>query len=234
MKASTTRLKRTPPERSGPIRSRVVPRSRGDGGAPQDPIAAAGSAVFGALENGVRTAYAVIDEYMRRGQDAARAVFNNSERRGSMNNEDRGNFPGGFNPWSPLAMATEQWMMAMRAWMQAWSAMVPGAWQAPWMGAFAGNEPHSPAVSVKISSSRTAEVTVKLYPGHDLSLLVPEPLRAEGFAASSIESVTVDREPAEVRVTLNIGAEQPAGRYRGLIRRDTDKSVAGEMTVVVS
>lgn len=234
MKAPSTRLQRTPPERSGPIRSRIAPPVKPDGGAPPDAFAAAGSAVFGVLENGVRTAYSVIDEYLRRGQDAARTIFNNPERRGPMNNEDRGNFPGGFNPWSPLAMATEQWMTAMRAWVQAWSAMVPGAWQAPWMGPFAGNEPPSPTVSVKMASARTAEVAFKLYPGHDLACLVSEPLRAEGFAAPSIESVTVERDPGEVRVTLKIGAEQPAGRYRGLVRRETDKSVAGEMTVIVS
>src|SRR5580658_2495127 len=94
------RLKRPQPARGGPIRNPIAPPRSSP-----EPAAFAGAAVCGALENGVRTAYAVIDDYMRRGQEAARGIYNDSNRRGPMN-ENRGNFNGGFNPMNPFASAT--------------------------------------------------------------------------------------------------------------------------------
>lgn len=129
MTPSSPRLKRKQPAQSGPVRNSAVPQPKNApeaAAAARDPISAAGAAVCGALENGVRTAYAVIDEYMRRGQETARGIFNNDpNRRGTMS-DDRGSYPGGFNPSNPMAMFTEQWMMAMRAWSQAWSSFAPG------------------------------------------------------------------------------------------------------------
>ena len=232
---SSPRLKRTSPERDGPIRNPMTPRSRTqtETGAPRDPFAAASTAVYGALENGVRTAYAVIDEYMRRGQNTARAMFNDSYRRGPMN-DDRGNFGGGYNPWNPMEMFTEQWMTAMRMWGQAWSSFVPGMGQQPGMNPFASSGAAVSNVSVKVSSTSPVEVSLNLYPGLDLAGLVSEPLRAEDSKATSIEPASIVREPGAVRVNITIAPGQPAGRYRGLIRRETDKSIAGELAVTLS
>jgi hypothetical protein len=239
MKSPSARLKRTPPERSGPVRNPIVPPPRSaeigapPTGTPGDPIAAAGAVVCGALENGVRTAYAVIDEYMRRGQDTARGIFNDPNRRGYMS-DDRGNFPGGFNASNPLAMFTEQWMMAMRPWSQAWAAFLPAVWQQPGMNPFASTPTSAPTVSVKISSARPVEVTANIYPGLDMAGLVAEPLLAEGSAGTPIAPAEIVREPGGVRVSVKVADKQPAGRYRGLIRKKADGSVAGELTVIVA
>jgi hypothetical protein len=232
---SSPRLKRTPPERVGPIRSPMTSRSRTEteAGAPRDPFTAAGAVVYGALENGVRTAYAVIDEYMRRGQNTARATFNDSYKRGPMN-DDRGNFGSGYNPWNPMEMFTEQWMTAMRMWSQAWSSFVPGMWQQPGMNPFAAGGASVSNVSVSVSSTTPVEVAMNLYPGLDLAGLISEPLRAEDSRAAPIDPALIAREPGAVRVKIAIAPGQPAGRYRGLIRRETDKSIAGELTVTIS
>jgi hypothetical protein len=196
-------------------------------------VTAASSAVFGALENGVRTAYSVIDEYIRRGQEAAGGMFNNSQRRGNMS-DDKGNFGGGFNPMNPMAMATEQWMMAMRMWSQAWSQFMPGVFQQAGFGPFPFGPASAPAVTVSVASSSPVEVAVNIYPAADMPELVSEPLCADGFTAKPIAAASIVRDPGAVRVSLKVDAGQTAGRYRGLIRKETDKSVAGELTVTVS
>jgi len=96
------------------------------------------------LENGVRTAYAVIDEYLRRGQETARGLFNDSNRRGYMT-DDRVNPGGGFGTgggfgpggpfgtMNPMALMT-QWMQVMQAWTQFWFSMMQGPFQQSMMG----------------------------------------------------------------------------------------------------
>jgi hypothetical protein len=96
------------------------------------------------LENGVRTAYAVIDDYLRRGQETARGLFNDSNRRGYMT-DDRVNPGGGFAPsggfgpggpfgtMNPMALMT-QWMQVMQAWTQFWFSMMQGPFQQSMMG----------------------------------------------------------------------------------------------------
>jgi len=235
--SSSSHFKRPPLQQSGPVRNSMAPPANVPRqGAPQDMFTTAGAAVCGVLENGVRTAYAVIDDYMRRGQEAARTIFNDPNRRGYMS-DDRGSFPGGFNPGggfgptNPMNMLAEQWMLMMRAWSNACAGFVPGQWQG--MNPFANAGSHAATVTVSISSSCQVEVTANLYPGADIQALVSEPLRAEGSAAS-IDSASVVREGFNVRITVKVGDKQAAGVYRGNIRRKTDGNVAGELTVVVS
>ena len=241
MSPSSPRMTRPELKQDGPIRNPVASQPRG-AAAPPDLISAAGAAVCGALENGVRTAYAVIDEYMRRGQEAARGIFNDSNMRGTMSDE-RGNFgggfgpggfgPGGFNPMNPLSMAAEQWMLAMRAWSQAVTSYMPGGWPAPGWNPFAGFAGAAPKVAVKVSSHKPVEVTANLNSGADSSGLAAERLQAEGFAAPPIEAVAIAREQGVVRVSVTVGPKQPAGRYRGLIRAKPGDNVVGDLTVVV-
>lgn len=232
---SSPHLKRPFPERNGPIRNPMSARTQvqAESGAARDPMGSVSAAVFGAVENGVRTAYAVIDEYIRRGQDTARAMFNDPYRRGPMNDE-RGNFGGGYNPWNPMTMFTEQWMMAMRMWSQAWASFVPGGWQQGGLNPFAFYPGAVPSISVSVSSAAPVEVSLNLYPNLDMSGLVAEPLRADESALPAIEPPLIVREPASVKASLTIGANQPKGRYRGLIRKEIDKAVAGEFTVIIS
>lgn len=234
MTKASPRVKRTPSAQSGPIRNVMAsPRSAVEAGAAGDMFTAAGAAVCGVLENGVRTAYAVIDEYMRRGQEAARGVFNDPNRRGPMS-DDRGNFGGGFNPPNPLAAMAEQWMMAMRTWGQMWSTYMPQGWQQGSMNPFAFAQGPAAPVCVKLSSARPAEIAVSLYPGVDPSGLACDPLRPEGTGGSPIDGVSIAREGAAVQVGVKIATKQPEGRYRGNVRRKADQGIVGEITVTVS
>jgi len=235
MKSPSARLKRTPPKQTGPLRNPMAPppRSAPEPAAVRDPIAATGAAVCGALENGVRTAYAVIDEYMRRGQDTARSIFNDPTRRGSVS-DDRGNAAGGFNPMNPLTMFAEQWMMAMRPWIQGWSAFAPNAWPQPGTNPFATAANAAPTVSVKIVSTRPVEVTANLYPGLDHAGLVCDALSDDAVTATPIEPPEIIRDSGGVRISVKVADKQPAGQYRGLIRRRADGNVAGDLVVIVT
>jgi len=175
----------------------------------------------------------VIDEYMRRGHDTARSIFNDPIRRDSMN-DDYGNAPGGFTPINPLISFTEQWLMAMRPLSQAMSAFLPNPWQQPGMHPFATAARVAPTVSVKISSTCPVEVTANLHPGMDLAGLVSDPLRADGVPATPIEPPEIIRDSRRVLISVKVADKQPAGQYRGLIRRRADGNVAGDLTVIVS
>jgi len=186
------------------------------------------------LESGVRTAYQVIDEYMRRGYEAAGNNQNDPNKRGHMN-ENRANY-NWQNPWGPMSQLTEQWMMAMRTWTEAWSAFVPGGWpQQPWNPAGPCN-PNAPVVSVQVSSPRPTEVTANLRPGAELMDLVVDALHGEGPQAPSFElsTVSITRELARMRVNVRVGANVPAGSYRGAIRNRADGCIVGDLTVVIT
>jgi len=237
MSANGSRLKRVPLARTGPIRNRLVP-------GPQPVPQANGTdngTVMGALENGVRTAYAVIDEYLRRGEEAARGLNNESNGRGHMN-DYKNDYGNRFNPWGPMGVFAEQWITMMQRWTEAWSAFMPGNWGQPMQqmwGGMAGYAPGyaaAPNISVQVASQRPAEVTANLRPGCDFVALTAEPLKGEGSAASApaLHQVSIGRDPMRVRVSVMVPADQPSGCYRGIIRKSADGTVAGELTVVIS
>ena len=240
MTMTKTHVKRTSPEQNGPIRNAMAsPRSSAEPGAPGDMFTAAGAAVCGVLENGVRTAYAVIDEYMRRGQEAARGAFNDPNRRGPMS-DGSGNYGGGFNSFNnpmanPMAAMAAQWMSAMQAWSQMFSSYMPPAWQQAGMNPFAyAQSPTAMSVAVKLSSARPAEVSASLMPGVDPLNVVCDALHAHGGAGKPIEGVTIARDGAAIQVGVKIAATQAAGKYHGFLKRKSDQGIVGELTVTVS
>lgn len=240
MNSSSPRLKRTQPKQIGPLRNPIAPPQprRVPGDTPPDLFSAAGATVCGVLENGVRTAYAVIDEYMRRGQDAARTVFNDPTRRGFMS-DNRSNFPGGnpygggYPPSNPMAMLAEQWMMMMRMWGNAFSAVAPGQWPMPGTNPYSYSAATSVPVIVKIEANRPVELTANVYAGPDGQALISDSLKSDGSGESTIESLSVIRDGMSVRVTLKVAAQQPSGTYRGVIRRRSDGFVVGDLIVVL-
>src|SRR4051794_20240710 len=181
MNPGNPRRKRVSPERGGPIRNRLVstrtnvPGTNSEGyGPPQAPEAPSGGVLRETLECGVRTAYTVIDEYLRRGYETARANQNQANGGPTMQ-DDKSNYSNWTNQWGPMAAPMQTWMMAMKAWTDAWGAMMPGMWPQTGYGGTtgygspAGTACASPAVSVQVSSHRPAEVTaaVELDPGAD-------------------------------------------------------------------
>ncbi len=187
---------------------------------------------FGVLENGVRTAYAVIEEYMRRGQEAARNMYGEADTRGAMN-DNRANYGAGFNPGGPFAMMGEQWMNMMRAWTNCWSAFAVGGVPQPWA---ASAYPGAPAASVtaQVSSQYPVKVTALLTPGMEYAELTVQPLQPEGFTAAPISGVTVCAEGRHVRVSVSVPSGQKAGCYRGAITRRADGCLAGSVIVDVA
>src|SRR5215472_17569126 len=134
MKDPGTRRKRVSPEQEGPIRNRLTtppeanrPRTSEAHPPPSGSRESAGDALRDALECGVRTAYTVINEYMRRGYEAARASQSTQHDRGDMRDDTRG-YTGWNNPWNPISNPMQQWASMMRAWAEAWSAFAPGGW----------------------------------------------------------------------------------------------------------
>ncbi len=227
--------RRAPAEQSGPDRT-PWPRAREQtsASAPKDCVSAAGEAVSGVLESGVRTAYAVIDEYLRRGQDTARGIFNDLNMRGSMNN-DRQNCSGpgyGYTPWNPMAMVAEQLISAMSAWSQAWCSTVPGFRQPP-MNPYSSTEDRAESIRLKVTSSSPVEYSASLCPGIDLNCVQSEPLYAQGSGGKEIDPAKLYRDQGKVVMEVNIPAKQLKGTYRGLIRKKTDRTIVGEVTVEV-
>ena len=235
------RLKRTQLKQTGPLRNPMAPPQPRNvpGGPPPDLFTAAGATVCGVLENGVRTAYAVIDEYMRRGQDAARTIFNDPNRRGFMS-DNRSNFPGagysyggGYPPSNPMAMLAEQWMMMLRMWSNAFSAVAPGQWPMPGANPYSYPGAASVPVTVKIEANRPVELTANVYAGPDGQALMSESLRSDGSGGKTMDGPSVIRDGMSVRVTLKVAEQQPSGTYRGAIRRKSDGFVVGDLIVVL-
>jgi hypothetical protein len=215
MNTSLSRLRRLPPERSGPIRN---PLAREGPGAPS-----AAGAPRGPLEQGVQTAYAVIDEYMRRGYEAAHGNQKHQNGKDHMSNE-RPNY-GWFNPWGPMMPLMELWATAVRMWTDAWAAFVPGFRPAWPPGPQPGTAP--PAVSVSINSQRPTEVTIKLLPGAEL-----KDLRADSFEPLFHGSVTFYPRSEGLYLRIDVANVQAEGTYYGAIRT-ADGSVVGNLTVVI-
>jgi hypothetical protein len=187
-------------------------------------------AMYGALESGVRTAYQVIDEYMRRGYEAA-GNNHRDPNRGDPMNGNKSPYIDAQNPWGAMSQLTEQWLTAMRAWTEAWSTFIPGNGPTPW------NPVGRPVtISVRVLSARPAEVTANLRPGADLMDLVADALQSEGNQRASIdsESISITREPGRVRVNVKVSIDRPAGIYRGPIRNRADGNVAGDLTVTIT
>lgn len=241
MSRSAARLKRVPPARRAPIRNPLAPpTAAGSGGGPSDPTAYQppfgasarganpGEPILGALENGVRTAYAVIDEYMRRGYEAA-GFNHNGNKRGPMG--DKKDY--WQDPSNTIAALTEQWLTMMRTWTELWSSFIPRTWP---QGAWSPTAPSAPTIGVRVVSRRQTEVTASLRPGADLIELVADPLFTRGRHEPPIDpkKISFERGPGTVRVIVEIDDAQPTGRYEGAIRNKADRSEAGSLVVVIN
>jgi hypothetical protein len=188
----------------------------------------------------VRNAYAVIDEYMRRGRQTAMGLQDGLGRRSFMN-DDRSNYGGAYNsPWSSMPPIAEQWMAAMRAWAGLWTQFMPAGWMPPVWGApgFGTAPPNygspAPPVSLQVSANRPTQVMLTIHPGCDALALRLDCLEAQGFSARPIEEVSISRVCGALQVSVRVPPDQPAGFYRGSIHKAADNTPAGELTVNLS
>jgi hypothetical protein len=245
MKTGDSRRKRATPEREGPVRNPLAPGAQNSPAAGCTPSkegdaapaqTAPGDVFRETLECGVRTAYTVIDEYLRRGYEAARGV-QSQWNGGARMPDDRPNFNTNWtNQWGPMSAPMQQWMTARRACTDAWFAMVPG-WQqqAANMG-WPGFPPAAaaPAISVQVSSHRPAEVTasISLSPGAESSMLTVGWLKGDGSNAH-LKDVSIGCGPGSLRIGVPVPADQPSGRYCGEIK-SADGRICGQLSVVIA
>jgi hypothetical protein len=201
--------------------------------------AASDAAVQGAVECGVRTAYTVIDEYMRRGRETAGRHQQRPDWRNDMSNDPR-NYGNWSAAWGPMWPLVAPWAQAMQVWTTAMSAFVPGgapqgAWN-PYAGpaAYPSGAATLPAVSVEVSSHSLTEVTVSVAPGADAGTLAADALAIDdGSDAPSLVGTAITGTPGHVRVSVTVPNDQPPGRYGGAIRNAAGMQV-GALTVQVS
>ncbi len=233
--ATRARVKREPPERSGPIRRAAVGRSSASPGRAAAPGAPSSveAAVTGVVERGVDTAYTVIDEYMTRGRNAAGRWSQWTDGRNEMSEA-----PQFSTPWGSSDLMAPWWQM-MRMWADGLSAFVPGG-QGPataWLNAFVPGastwSSQAPRVEVRVSSKPTAVVTVSLDPGADSMQLTAEPPANRGNGKkSSPLGLTLESFPGLVRVSVTVPDDQPADSYTFTVR-DKDHNPRGELRVDV-
>lgn len=219
------RARREPPERMGPIRNPLTPT-------PQ--MSQPGNPFRDALECGVRTAYTVIDDYMRRGYEAARSSRDQANRRGNMP-DDNQNYGGWNNPWGPMAAPFQQWMYAMQAWMNAWSGFVPGGWPQQMWGTFPGfggaTAPVPVCVEVTAYKPVSVSASVSLSPGAECMNLTLGPVTGEP-PAGTLNEVALAIRQGTVVVVVTVEASQAAGKYHGDI--SAQGRCVGALNIVIA
>jgi hypothetical protein len=250
--AARTRVTREPPERSGPIRQAGMGRPSASPARAADPVTpssvveqgletarmmarVADATVKGVVERGVDTAYTVIDEYMARGRNAAGRQGQWTDGRNGMSQD-----PQFSTPWGSSSDLMAPWWQMMRMWAEGMAAFVPGGPATAWLNAFvpggtgwAGSPSQAPRVEVRVSSKRTAVVTVSLHPGADSMQLTAEPPAATGNAKKpSPLGLTFESFPGLVRVSVTVPDDQPADSFTFTIR-DRDHNQRGELRVDV-
>ncbi|MDC0667904.1 hypothetical protein [Nannocystis radixulma] len=253
--AAHERVRRPPPARTGPIRDgsrifRAPPEPRMSH--PSSPEPAPPSA-RPSLEEGVAAAYRVYDEYMQRGQDAARS---------------RGDSWSDSRPPAYPDLARR----AIRFWSDAIGMMFdavgpagsapgrsndrtspsgferaaePGPWSHPrseshatrFDGAFARPEPsparEGTAILLRLDVGRPAEVRIHLAPeaaGRSLATSALVALDVDG--APPLRDVRLAHHGA-LDLTLNLPPDQPAGTYSGSVLDELRGDPLGRLTVTL-
>jgi hypothetical protein len=252
--AGRKRVTREPPERGGPIRRAGMGSSSASQDRAAEPVTpssvvdqglrtarmmarVADATVKGVVERSVDTAYTVIDEYMTRGRNAAGRRSQRTDGRNGMSQD-----PQFSTPWGPSSDLMAPWWQMMRMWaegMAAFMSVGPGPATA-WLNAFApggtgwaGSPSQAPRVEVRVSSKRTAVVTVSLQPGADSMQLTADPPAATGNAKKPPPlDITFESLPGVVRVSVTVPDDQPADSYTFTIR-DRDHCQRGELRVDV-
>jgi hypothetical protein len=255
--AKQHRKKREPPVQTGPIRNRI------NAGRPASPsrsgytigaaiddsidtarriVETADATVMGAVERGVATAYTVIDEYMIRGQQAARRYQQGNPRSDDMSDGRQNGNGRQFDawssmPWDQMSAMMAPWMPMMRMWQDSMSAFTQGTPMADWMNALNPQAMMAMArggrvrIGVQIASDTPASVVVELDPGAERMNLSADALKhATDRDAPSIAATSIECSEGIARVRVTVPTDQPAGSYRGRIVDDAG-AVRGNLTV---
>jgi hypothetical protein len=259
---ATERVKKQEPERTQPIRNWGVLFGASGTNPPHPPPGApaspGGSAPPGdPVSRGVETGYRVIEEYLRQGQNVARAVGLPS----------LGGLPADEGVQGRMGAMLRSFTDFASLWMDLMSKLVAGGGTAPSAGftppvGTAGPFPASegtgtgeapkpaaptPAVSsepqgaapvgltLDIQSPRRIQVSVDLRPRSSGLPLVVHDLRAPEPDKPRLTGVTLEALPDEERLCLRlqVPAEHPPGVYSGLILDERTNLPRGTLTVLI-
>ncbi len=167
---------------------------------------AAEATMQGFVERGVNTAYQVIDEYMRRGQEAAQRFSPPGFGSAGPGYANPGFAADAAGAWAqnlagPLGQAASSmavpWVLLLRAWADSLAPMAPMAGQAAgWPSA-----PGAPAGATEAASAATSAAPSAASPAAPASATGPR-------AKITVECVA--RQPAEMAVSLEPGADLAA------------------------
>ncbi len=235
--AKSDRQKRPKLDQTGPKRGRTAPPPNGESNGHERysyrravdktlktawmMAEAVDTTTRGVVERGVETAYVVIDEYIRRGQEAAGRRTQSNHSGGSMSQppNSQNSYGSGPNPWGPMNPLMAPWMQAMQMWTNSMMSFMPTGAANPmaaWMGAGGGTRPE---ISVRAESQQPVEVSVTLDAGADLVRLTAEPLASsDNPKAPYIAGTTIESSPGRLRVLVAVPNDQPAGYYRAALR----------------
>jgi hypothetical protein len=215
--AKEKRVKRDAPARTGPVRNRALrleipPPPTGSS------YASAVGAAIGTVERGVETAYAVIEEYMLRGRQAAGGYH---ERTGEtdMNRNQFGGGQWGGGQWGGMNNPMmNPWMNMMSLWAQT-------------MGAFmqqgqAGGDWSSCAPAGCAPPGSPAHVSIQVM------TLTADPLTLTADVAP-ITTTAFDCHPGHVRFRIVVPPTQPTGVYTGVVR-DSARLERGRVVVTIT
>jgi hypothetical protein len=213
------------------------------------------------VASGVGAGYRVIDEYLRQGQEAARAAWMG------------GGFPGlgglggvGGRGEAELAAMASQMLRYSTELASFWTAMfnnvsrpsplgdiprppMPGGFdfggpipspEPPASSTTPAMPPASPAplpdataLTLAIDSKRPVEVSARLDPHCPLGKLRVHDLRAADEKLPRLQGARAERRGAGLWIALKVGKDQPAGVYSGVIVDDETNLPAGTLSVRV-
>jgi len=220
MSSASPRLKRVKPERIGPIRN------------PAQRVGA--TRAWGPVEWGVKTAYTVIDEYMRRGRDAACGFGPHASGRRDMSDNRCGyGYSNPYAAWGQMWPFLAPWMQAMQAWSCAMAGFVPAASQCAPQPSW-NDCATVPKVSVNVQGKRCPKITLCVDAGADTVHLDLDALKISNKPEERwLQGIKVQSECGQVSVVGTVPDDQPEGVYRGVIR-DSSGRKRGELTVEIS
>jgi hypothetical protein len=193
----------------------------------------------GVVEKSVHTAYRVFDEYVQCALRTA-ALYKPSEGEGTTMNETQ----------DMAAMAMRYWSEMAKAWMGPWAQFSPlmnwagqagdNSWDLGGPGAAAPRtaagvnaaSPRRVAISVEITSSQPAEVTVDLGERAPSKTIAAQPLRAiDDDAKPPLSAIQLEFSEGKLSVLATVPRDQPAGVYTGAIVDREKSQVLGTLTV---
>lgn len=259
IEAGEGRVRRAPASREAPLRqatmSAVVDRTADFAGrvegllggaikTAQVVVEASTQPVLGAAERGVQTAYAVIEEYVARGREAARQ-YQQSTLGGPQMSDNRSQFGNGMGgAWGPMAATMTPmlgtWLSLAKMWSESMAPFVPGgstvmnqmmsAWGVPGVGA--GARPVNARHRVQVTSKQPATVTLQLDPDAEYMMLrVATLVSAKG--GQGLTGATISCKNGVATVSLTVPETWPTGTFVGPIT-DEGGNRRGELQVEVS